>query len=372
MQSAIRNTKSLVENGFVARAVIAGPKRTSRTSCLFLLGLLVILMAGCPDMPVILVQPQSQSVEVGNVAAFSCVAIGAWPLSYQWKKDGEELIAAQLASYSTPPVNGLYAGQYTCEVSNANGTATSAAATLTVIPSTTSAEYQSGFIEGLASDEWYWKGFDDSFDTLTGTAIHYRGGDIPNPDAPDRDRGYYDGLWYTYNDGYFVCYDYAFTIGFSEGYTAAFYSGYLGFLKQDSHTEYANGGWADGYNDGFSEGRVFGAYDYENGLSSDWTDAMDDYRSGTDLNFSEIGIGSGSYGPVKLYEYGTDPNAQKTGAARGISNTHRISYRPLTSSESAKFNKTPTTTTRSQRTLTLTTTWLQRINAYRSTIPATK
>jgi len=340
---------------------------------LLLAGVAALLSAGCPDVPVILIQPQSQTVEAGNVASFTCVAIGAWPLSYQWKKDGAELWAANLATYTTPPVNGLYAGQYICEVSNAHGKAVSQPAMLTVVASSHSEDYQRGFLAGFANDEWYWKGFDDSYDTRSNTPLYYQGGDIPNPQSPDYDRGYYDGIWYAYNDGYFVCYDFAFTIGFSEGYDAAFYSGYLTFLGSDTHVELGDGGWDDGYNDGFSEGRVFGAFDFEDGRAFDWMDAMADYRSGTDLYFQEVNVGTGEYGPVELYVYGTDPAGKKARAVRGdAAKSHAISYRPLTADEQALFNKKPAKSPRSSRTLTLTTTWLQRIEAYRGTITGTR
>src|SRR5690606_33914571 len=115
-----------------------------------------------------------------------------------------------------------------------------------------------------------------------------------------------------YNDGYFTSYRYAFIIGWSEGYDAAFYPDYLAFLALDQHTENLNGGWGDGYNDGFSEGRVFGAYDYEAGLAFDWEDALLDYEDGVDLYFEEVDVGTGALGPVFLYEYGTDPLTLKT------------------------------------------------------------
>jgi hypothetical protein len=241
-------------------------------------------------------------------------------------------------------------------------------------------DYDRGFSDGFARDDWYWQGYDDSDATMDYSPLYYQGSDIPNPVSPEYDKGYWDGVWYAYNDGYFVCYDYAFTVGFSEGYDAAYFSGYLNFLATDQHVEYDNGGWADGYNDGFSEGRVFGANDYEQGLAFDWLDAMTDYRSGTDLNFAEIGVGTGAYGPVILYEYGTDPAAKalrglavrRTGVVPSIradsgmkaANPPALSYRPLTSAVQEELNKRPTTTDRDPRPLTLTTTWLERVNAY--------
>ncbi len=240
-------------------------------------------------------------------------------------------------------------------------------------------EYQRGYGDGFAQDDWYWAGFDDSYDTLTASPLYYQGDTIPFVETPDYDRGYYDGIWYAYHDGYFVSYDDAFTIGFSEGYDAAFYSDYLTFLANDPHVEYDNGGWGDGYNDGFSEGRIFGAYDYEQGWSLNWLDALLDYRSGTDLYFSEIDLGTGAYGPVVLYVYGTDPTAAKQlvairsqhprKAVRQVIAANAVKaadtlYRPLTDDARAKLDKRPSTTARSSRPLTLTTTWLERVQAY--------
>ena len=239
--------------------------------------------------------------------------------------------------------------------------------------------YDAGFTAGFAKDDWYWKGYDDSDASLDYDSVYYQGGTIEQVESPEYDRGYWDGIWYAYNDGYFVCYDYAFTIGFSEGYDAAYFSGYLDFLKKDVHIENDNGGWGDGYNDGFSEGRVFGASDFEQGLSFNWMDAMNDYRSGTDLNFAEIGVGTGTYGPVLLYAYGTDPlapqkelRASAPRAAIRVADANKatdpppISYRPLIDKIKIELDQDPISTPRSKRPLTLTTTWLERVEAYRA------
>ena len=247
-------------------------------------------------------------------------------------------------------------------------------------------DYDAGFAVGFAKDDWYWKGYDDSDATLNYDPIYYQGGTIDQVESPEYDRGYWDGIWYAYNDGYFVCYDYAFTIGFSEGYDAAYFNGYLDFLKNDVHIENDNGGWGDGYNDGFSEGRVFGASDFEQGLVFDWMDAMNDYRGGTDLNFAEIAVGTGTYGPVLIYAYGTDPLATskarrapaprpaiRIAGAGKATDPPAISYRPLVDKVKTELGKDPTSTPRSKRPLTLATTWLQRVEAYRATIkPAAK
>ena len=242
--------------------------------------------------------------------------------------------------------------------------------------------YDAGFEAGFALDDWYWDGYYDGYDTLGFSPIYYDASEILYLESPPYDAGYWDGIWYAYNDGYFVDYHYAFILGFSEGYDNAFWPDYLDFLASDEHTEYENGGWSDGYNDGYSEGRVFGANDYEQGLSFDWLDALLDYESGTDLYFDEVDVGTGAYGPVTLYEYGLDPNTLKKNEAvlsrgvkapmtiRGNTRTKDIDvdslnmYRTLTTSAQNDLKVTPEESLRDTIELRLTTTWLQRVNAY--------
>lgn len=253
-------------------------------------------------------------------------------------------------------------------------------------PSGTPSEgtYDEGYDDGFAQDDWYWDGYFDGYDTIDFTPIYYDGSSIPYYDSPPYDAGYWDGVWYAYNDGYFVDYHYAFILGFSEGYDNAFWPDYLDFLYYDVHTEYENGGWADGYNDGFSEGRVFGAYDYEAGLPFDWLDALLDYESGTDLYFEEVDVGTGVYGPVYLYEYGTDPTTFKKAAAlergtkapltirraattKGVDIDSLSLFRPLDSQAKQDLQVTPDQSLRDSIELRLETSWLQRVNAYLDT-----
>ena len=245
-------------------------------------------------------------------------------------------------------------------------------------------EYDAGFADGFAEDEDYWTGFDDSWDTVDAGPIYYQGSAIPQVADPPYDAGYWDGVWYAYNDGYFVAYDYAFTIGFSEGYAIAYTPDWPAFLASDEHIEYLDGGFTDGYNDGFSEGRVFGAWDYENGWPFDWLDAMLDYRDGTDLEIG--GVATGVYGPVYLYEYGTDPldligktravnrntdpaRAIRVNAAAKTAKTDipDLSYRDLSAQARTGLDKEPSTSPRGgEQNVPLDTTWLERIEAYRT------
>ena len=78
-------------------------------------------------------QPANQSVSVGQTATFSVVATGSAPLQYQWQKNGTAIAGATGSSYTTPAtVSGDNGSSFTVIVTNAAGSMTSNAATLTV------------------------------------------------------------------------------------------------------------------------------------------------------------------------------------------------------------------------------------------------
>ena len=252
-------------------------------------------------------------------------------------------------------------------------------------------EYDAGFAVGFAEDSEYWQGFDDSYDTVDGGEIYYSGDLIPELDEVSYDAGYYDGVWYAYNDGYFVAYDYAFTIGFSEGYDVAFGPDWEALLLSDVHMEWLDGGFTDGYNDGFSEGRILGASDWLDGLAFDWLDALIWYRTPdengnlNDIYFEDLDLGTGIYGPVELYLYGSNPHELVLGA-KAVQNLRKgrdrvpvireksaakqdefsdeISYRPLIAEVETELDVRPDVTPRSEKKLTLETSWLERVDAY--------
>src|SRR5205814_2105573 len=86
-----------------------------------------------PVAPTITRQPASQTVTAGQTAAFTVTATGTAPLSYQWQKNGTAIGAATAASYTTPATTAADNGdQFTVVVSNAGGSVTSNAASLTV------------------------------------------------------------------------------------------------------------------------------------------------------------------------------------------------------------------------------------------------
>jgi sugar lactone lactonase YvrE len=84
-------------------------------------------------IPLILSQPQSQTANAGNSAAFSVNAIGTPPLSYQWQFNGFNLAGSTNTSLSLAGVRNSAAGSYTVLVANSGTTVTSVVATLTVL-----------------------------------------------------------------------------------------------------------------------------------------------------------------------------------------------------------------------------------------------
>lgn len=82
--------------------------------------------------PIIITQPQSQSVKAGTNVTFTVAAIGSTPLSYQWCKDGVAITGATNTTLSLANVQYTAGGGYSAKVTNAFGNATSLTATLTV------------------------------------------------------------------------------------------------------------------------------------------------------------------------------------------------------------------------------------------------
>lgn len=83
------------------------------------------------QVPVIVVPPASQTVNVGQTATFTVTATGA--TGYQWRKGGVNISGATAASYTTPPATLLDNGSlFSVALTNASGTVTSPSALLTV------------------------------------------------------------------------------------------------------------------------------------------------------------------------------------------------------------------------------------------------
>jgi len=94
---------------------------------------MAMALVATPVAPSITKQPVSQTVVAGKTAMFSVTAGGSTPLFYQWKKNSLPISGATSASYATPATSAADSGsQFVVTVTNALGSVTSAAATLTV------------------------------------------------------------------------------------------------------------------------------------------------------------------------------------------------------------------------------------------------
>lgn len=83
--------------------------------------------------PSIATPPRTQIIPTGQPIALSVTALGS-SLSYQWQKNGTPIAGATSSSLSIPAAAAADAGSYTVTVTNASGTVTSAAAVVTVNP----------------------------------------------------------------------------------------------------------------------------------------------------------------------------------------------------------------------------------------------
>ena len=85
--------------------------------------------------PIITSQPANATVTEGNTAQFNVAATGSSPLTYQWRRDGAAIAGATGSVLVTPALTlADNTAQYSVVVSNTAGSATSAAAALTVNP----------------------------------------------------------------------------------------------------------------------------------------------------------------------------------------------------------------------------------------------
>ncbi len=93
--------------------------------------------------PQITTQPANQTVSVGTTATFRVVAAGGDALQYQWQINGAPIAGADAASYTTPSVTTSNNGaSFSVIVSDAAGSVTSGAATLSVTAGTDVATYK--------------------------------------------------------------------------------------------------------------------------------------------------------------------------------------------------------------------------------------
>jgi hypothetical protein len=123
-------TRTQLATPGVGNASVAAPSvRTSEVVKVTVSGV------GMQATPSIMTEPASQTIAAGQTATFSLVASGATPLSYQWKKNGSDLIGATSPSYTTPSeTTADNRAQFAAVVSNPAGQVTTSSATLSVQP----------------------------------------------------------------------------------------------------------------------------------------------------------------------------------------------------------------------------------------------
>jgi glucose/arabinose dehydrogenase len=83
--------------------------------------------------PFITNQPADLTVGEGQNAVLSVSALGSTPLSYQWRKNGNDIPGATNSTLAFSPAAVANSGNYTVVISNASGNVTSEVATLTVL-----------------------------------------------------------------------------------------------------------------------------------------------------------------------------------------------------------------------------------------------
>jgi len=86
-----------------------------------------------PGAPILLLEPQSISRYTGGTAAFYVGAFSSEALYYQWYFNGAPIYGATAASYILTNVQPSDGGNYGCTVTNAQGSASSTPAVLTVL-----------------------------------------------------------------------------------------------------------------------------------------------------------------------------------------------------------------------------------------------
>ena len=82
--------------------------------------------------PVITTQPQSQLISVGYPVTFSIAASGSTPYSYQWRRNGVNIVGATASSYKFKTTLADNGAQFGVRVNNTYGTVLSSVATLSI------------------------------------------------------------------------------------------------------------------------------------------------------------------------------------------------------------------------------------------------
>jgi sugar lactone lactonase YvrE len=91
------------------------------------------LVPGADSAPIFTAQPADQTINLGSAAVISVGISGTAPLSFQWYLNNSPIPGATSPSYVIAQAQSSDAGDYTLTVTNVDGSATSSAATLTLL-----------------------------------------------------------------------------------------------------------------------------------------------------------------------------------------------------------------------------------------------
>jgi poly(3-hydroxybutyrate) depolymerase len=122
-------TTTLGDNNATFRAVVSNGSGSITSTAAML------TVKPAPADPRVTIQPENRAVTAGQPASFTVTAVGAAPLSYQWQKNGIDLVGQTAESLTLGTAIEPDSGAaFSVVVSNGSGSVTSAAVTLTVKP----------------------------------------------------------------------------------------------------------------------------------------------------------------------------------------------------------------------------------------------
>lgn len=127
------STGHTISNGYLLRLLLTGTN-TDGTGDAVVTCPVILTGSNISDGggPVIIRQPQSLGLFVGQIATFTVKAISAEPLTYEWHFNGTNIPGATNTSYVIPAVALTNQGSYDVLVSNSFGSVSSNPASLTV------------------------------------------------------------------------------------------------------------------------------------------------------------------------------------------------------------------------------------------------
>lgn len=140
------STGHTIASGYLLRLMLTGTNVDGTGDAAFTCpAILSGISVDVGGAPVIIRQPASLGVFVGQIATFTVKAISADTMTYQWRKNGVDISGATSSTYVIGVAQTTDQASYDVTVTNSFGSVTSAAASLTVTtPSATFSVSESG------------------------------------------------------------------------------------------------------------------------------------------------------------------------------------------------------------------------------------